>query len=254
MSDSIKRVVQENFSKSKEAYVTSSTHSNQSDLDTLTDWLRPQSSWTILDIATGGGHVAKQLSPYVNNVFANDLTKDMLGNTAKHMQNLQNLHYVVADAEDLPFLEQSFDAVTCRIAPHHFPNPKQFVNEVHRVLKTGSYFLMIDNVAPQDEGLDHFYNSFEKMRDTSHSRALKISEWKNLLHESHFSLRRELTRKKTLPFDDWANRTLDSKGVTKVENYFKQSSEEQSKYFHIKLEAEQVLEFSIDEWMVLCTK
>ncbi|MCP3031783.1 class I SAM-dependent methyltransferase [Halobacillus sp. A1] len=85
MSDSIKRKVQETFSKSKESYFTSATHNNQSDLDLITEWLKPKSEWNVLDIATGGGHVARQLSPDVHTVFATDLTKEMLANTASHL-------------------------------------------------------------------------------------------------------------------------------------------------------------------------
>ncbi|GGF34290.1 methyltransferase [Halobacillus andaensis] len=254
MSDSIKRQVQQTFSKSKEAYVTSKTHNNQSDLEAITAWLNPQPSWTVLDIATGGGHVAKELCTNVNLVFATDLTKDMLANTAHHLKPFTNIHYVVADAEELPFIEETFDAVTCRIAPHHFPNPSQFIKEAERVLKKGGLFLMIDNIAAEDDELDHFYNTFEKMRDPSHHRALKISEWKEILRANHFSIQKETARKKTLPFTDWAQRTLEDDEVQKVEDYFLNSEPKLQSYFNIIRQEEHIVSFSIDEWMVLYQK
>ncbi|MFG6150531.1 class I SAM-dependent methyltransferase [Halobacillus sp. B23F22_1] len=254
MSDSIKRQVQQTFSKSKEAYVTSTTHNNPSDLEAITTWLNPQPSWTVLDIATGGGHVAKELCSKVNLVFATDLTKDMLVNTARHLKPFPNIHYVVADAEELPFIEESFDAVTCRIAPHHFPNPPQFIKEVARVLKKGGQFLMIDNIAAEDEELDHFYNTFEKMRDSSHHRALRISEWKEIIRANHLSLQKETTRKKTLPFSDWAHRTLEVDEVEKVEDYFLKSASKLQSYFNLVQQEKHIISFSIDEWMVLCQK
>ncbi|KHE72012.1 class I SAM-dependent methyltransferase [Halobacillus sp. BBL2006] len=255
MSDEMKRQVQTNFSKNKEAYVTSSTHKNQGDLDLINEWLQPEQRWTVLDIATGGGHVAKSLSPLVRSVFATDLTKDMLQNTAKHLRALSNIHFVVADAEELPFLDESFDAVTCRIAPHHFPSPESFITEVERVLKPGGIFLMIDNVAPEDEDLDNFYNTFEKMRDCSHVRALMVSEWKRLLHGATLSIEQELTRKKTLPFPDWVKRTLDNDQERKdVERYFQNAEEKAFSYFSIQKENNRIQSFSIDEWMVKCIK
>ncbi|MCP3029365.1 class I SAM-dependent methyltransferase [Halobacillus sp. A5] len=252
--ENIKRQVQKTFSKSKESYVTSKTHNNRKDLDMITVWLQPKSSWTVLDIATGGGHVARQLSLDAELVFATDLTKEMLANTASHLHSYSNIHYVVADAEQLPFIDESFDAVTCRIAPHHFPNPGHFIHEVHRVLKKDGRFVMIDNIAPEDTELDSFYNSFEKMRDSSHHRAWKVSEWKKLLKEYGLRIEKEIDRKKTLPFYEWASRTLEEKEIHQVETYFLNSSTRLKSYFQIKTHSERVTEFTIDEWMVLSSK
>ncbi|WP_173917858.1 class I SAM-dependent methyltransferase [Halobacillus sp. Marseille-Q1614] len=252
--DPIKKQAQQTFSKNKEAYVTSETHRNKNDLQAITDWLNPQASWTVLDIATGGGHVAKQLSPDVKAVIAADLTKDMLSHTAKYLQRLSNVYYVIADAEQLPFIEESFDAVTCRIAPHHFPNPDRFIQEVHRVLKPGGSFIMVDNIAPEDDVLDKFYNTFEKMRDFSHHRALKVSEWKDFMQDSRLSVKQEIVRKKTLPFKDWAERTLPHNEVKHVKNFFLNASPKVKSYFQINEDSGRILDFSIDEWMVHCTK
>lgn len=250
MSDEQKNQVRQTFSKNSEAYVTSSTHSNKSDLDQITAWLEPDTSWTVLDIATGGGHVAKELSRSAGNVFATDLTKEMLQNTARHLKDEKNIQYVVADAEQLPFLDNTFDAVTCRIAPHHFPDPHQFIQEVQRVLKPGGSFLMIDNVAPENDKLDQFYNTFEKMRDVSHCRALKISEWQEILKEQALILMKSEVRKKTLPYRKWLERTLKDKGLQQqVDAYFHNASNETKQYFQFD---EDLLSFSIDEWVVLC--
>ncbi|WP_231514904.1 class I SAM-dependent methyltransferase [Oceanobacillus salinisoli] len=114
----------------------------------LVDWLSPDLQMSVLDIATGGGHVAKTLSPFVQTVFATDLTKEMLAVTANYLHDYKNIHYVIADAEDLPFLDQSFDIVTCRIAAHHFQDKERFIQGVKRVLKDDGKFLFIDNVTP----------------------------------------------------------------------------------------------------------
>ncbi|MBA2176638.1 methyltransferase domain-containing protein [Halobacillus locisalis] len=255
MSDEQKNQVRQTFSKSKESYVTSSTHSNRSDLDQITEWLQPQQTWTVLDIATGGGHVAKELSRSAGTVFATDLTKDMLQNTADHLKQNMNIHYVVADAEDLPFLDNQFDAVTCRIAPHHFPHPDQFISEVARVLKNDGLFLMIDNVAPADDGLDQFYNTFEKMRDPSHARALKISEWEHLIRHHDLTITKQTVRRKTLPYADWLTRTV-SNPLTQnaVKEFLLRANEKEEHYFSIIKKGDTIETFTIDEWVVLAKK
>lgn len=255
MSDERKRHVQEVFSKNKQAYVDSKTHKKQSDLDEVIEWLKPDPSHKALDIATGGGHVAKALSSHCGTVFATDITKDMLQNTAHHLTSQQNIEYVVADAEQLPFLDESFDLVTCRIAPHHFPSPHHFIKEVARVLKDNGRFLMIDNVAPEDNGLDEFYNRFEKKRDYSHVRALKISEWEQLFLNHRLSVKKHLTRKKAMPFPDWVCRTLDNETDQKaVEEVFKQAPAEAKKHFSIIEVNGRVQSFTIDEYMVIVEK
>lgn len=255
MSEEIKRNAQKVFSKNKQAYVDSSTHKKQSDLDEIIKWIQPAPSQKALDIATGGGHVAKALSGYVKTIFATDLTKDMLQNTASHLVDKTNIEYVIADAESLPFIDESFDIVTCRIAPHHFPSPKMFIKEASRVLKQNGQFLMIDNIAPEEDQLDHFYNFFEKKRDNSHVRALKKSEWDSLFPHYDLIIQKHLVRKKQMPFPDWVKRTLDStKEQEEVETLFLQASPEEKHHFTITVEDGRVHSFTIDEYMVLVEK
>ncbi|UJL47880.1 methyltransferase domain-containing protein [Virgibacillus sp. NKC19-16] len=250
-----KEYVQHVFSKNKDAYVTSSTHSTGSDLPLITKWLKPQPNMTIIDIATGGGHVAKQLSPYVDSVIATDITREMLENTALHLTSFTNIDYVVADAEDLPFLDNAFDIATCRIAAHHFPNPEKFISEVHRVLKPNGDFLLIDNVASEKPEYDVFYNSLEKMRDYSHVRSLKISEWKQLISQNNLSIVDQQLRKKTLPYEAWINRTMDTKeSMDQVSSFIINAPEELQHYYQIEIADEMIQSFTIDEWIVLCKK
>jgi ubiquinone/menaquinone biosynthesis C-methylase UbiE len=128
----IKAIVQEQFARNAEKYVKSESHAKANDLSEMIDWLVPNSSWVALDIATGGGHVTKALSPHVGQVFSTDLTHQMLEAAKRHLDvACKNVWYVIADSESLPFLDEAFDVVVCRIAPHHFPNPDRFVSEVN---------------------------------------------------------------------------------------------------------------------------
>ncbi|WP_164669067.1 class I SAM-dependent methyltransferase [Virgibacillus doumboii] len=249
--ESVKRV----FSKSKHDYVTSSTHSTGSDLALMVEWLKPESTMTVLDIATGGGYAAKTLANHVDKVIATDITEEMLTNTAQHLKSHQNISYTVADAEDLPFKNNSFDIITCRIAAHHFPNPEHFVREVSRVLKANGQFLLIDNISPEDISLDKFINKLERMRDYSHFRSYSISEWRNLFANQNLRILKENTRKKRLPYHEWVHRTLDDEeGIQKVDALILEATESVHDYFQIKIENNRIASFAIDEWMVLSQK
>ncbi|MFZ3576543.1 class I SAM-dependent methyltransferase [Virgibacillus sp. DJP39] len=250
-----KENVKKTFGKNNNAYVTSSTHGTGSDLPLIIEWLNPTLTMVALDIATGGGHVAKQLSSHVTKVIASDLTEEMLTNTAKHLEDYENISYSIADAEKLPFEDDSFDIVTCRIAAHHFPNPAKFISEVYRVLKPGANFILIDNIAPGDPILNNFVNTLEKMRDYSHVRSLLVCEWKEHLTTYKLVVVKEKTRMKTLPYKEWINRTLDTEQKKdEVSSYILKSSSEIKDYFQVKVTNDRIQSFAIDEWMVLCRK
>jgi ubiquinone/menaquinone biosynthesis C-methylase UbiE len=109
-------------------------------LDRLLVLAAPQPGWRLLNVATGGGHTALAFAPRVREVVATDLTPDRLAAPASYIRGLGAANVVCreADAIALPFDDGEFDLVTCRVAPHHFPDRAQFVREMARVLRPGA--------------------------------------------------------------------------------------------------------------------
>ena len=252
-----KELVQEQFSRNAQKYVQSQSHAKGGDLQAMIEWIKPQQNWRVLDIATGGGHIAKTLSPHVQTVVATDLTRGMLEAAAQfHRESgCGNLLHVVADAENLPFLDESFDAVTCRIAPHHFPRPDLFVQEVARVLKKGGTFLLIDNVAPEEAELGHYMNTVEKLRDQSHVRCLSVNEWQAFAtHNGLSETFTEMSRKR-FDFPKWVAMTASSpEQMETVESYILAADETKKSYFSVVIEEQQVVSMQIDEWRAVFKK
>jgi ubiquinone/menaquinone biosynthesis C-methylase UbiE len=254
--NTIKDKVKEQFAKNAEKYVTSESHAKGEDLSLLIEWAKPQPNWVVLDIATGGGHTARALSSHAAHIFATDITSQMLTNTARHLKDeYPNIWYVVADAEDLPFLDDTFDLVTCRIAAHHFPNPDKFIYEVSRTLKPGGTFILIDNVAPEDSRLAEFMNTVEKQRDESHVRCLSIKEWQGLFAAAGLKETNSLNRKKTYNYPTWVKRTAASSVQIKaITNYIANADRDIQGYFSVDANNGHVESLQVDEWMVLCRK
>ena len=148
----IKKDVQQQFGKSAASYVSSPIHKDGKDLLKMVEMATVTGEEHLLDIATGGGHTANAFAPLVKKVTAIDLTAEMLEAAENFIKGNghQNVEFVQGDAEKLPFSDESFDIVTCRIAPHHFPNVDIFIKEVHRVLKPQGQFLLDDNVVPEE--------------------------------------------------------------------------------------------------------
>ena len=209
-SNDHKRQVQTQFGDTAANYVTSPGHARGDDLADLAAWAAPLGGGDrlALDIATGGGHTARAIAAHYGRVVASDLTHQMLTTAAAFIrgQSVTNVSYSCADAEQLPFKDDSFDLVTCRIAPHHFDDVRRFVYEVARVLRPGGYFLLIDNLAPDDPDLGAFLNHVEALRDPTHVRVLSQAEWRDLVTGAGLIVEDTLVHPKTHPFASWLDR------------------------------------------------
>ena len=218
MTNDSKRQVQEIFGASADAYVTSQVHAKGASLDRLAELLEPQPDWQVLDVATGGGHTAFKLAPFVAHVVATDITPEMLANTAKGAQErgLTNVDAETADAENLPFADDQFDVVVCRIAAHHFGDNGRFLSEAARVLKPDGVMALVDNVVPGSRlrskkanlprKAGEYVNAFEKLRDPSHNCCLSVDEWLDLFVTAGFSNIHQETHRKKMDFDSWTDR------------------------------------------------
>jgi ubiquinone/menaquinone biosynthesis C-methylase UbiE len=202
-----KTAVQEQFGKTAAHYLTSKPHAKGKSLERLVELTSPKKDWRALDVATGGGHVAYTFAPHVARVWATDITQEMLdmvkAEAAK--RDLDNVRTTYAKAEALPFEDESFDLVTCRIAPHHFDSIPEFLAEVRRVLKNAGLFALVDNVVPAGSVGD-YVNAFERLRDPSHLRAWTMDEWRHALNVAGLQTTHDEQIYKTMEFKSWAAR------------------------------------------------
>lgn len=246
MDPSIKEQVKQQFSKNALNYITSPHHAQGEDLALLVTAAHPNETMKVLDIATGAGHVANALAPHVGTVVACDLTESMLETASRFIgeNGHKNVEFVIADAEDLPFEDDSFDLVTCRIAAHHFADIPRFVAEAYRVTKPKGRFQLIDNVAPENDHYEQFYNHIEKLRDPSHVRVWKKSEWIQCLENAGFRLETMVCFPKPFHFRSWCERAgLPRDEQESLESLIQQASGEIKAYFSIQEDAGRLVSF-----------
>ena len=204
---SAKNAVRSAFGANAAAYAVSKVHAQGASLQRLVELARPQPHWRALDVATAAGHTAFAVAPHVAQVIATDITPEMLaeGRKLAAAKAIANVNFETADAEALPYPANSFELVTCRIAPHHFPNVTAFVAECYRVLTPGGICLVVDNVAPAGP-ISEQVDAFEQLRDPSHIHCLSIEAWIAHFTAAGFTQLQWEEAPKLLEFDDWADR------------------------------------------------
>lgn len=230
------------FGAAAEAYTVSLTHSDPSALERVIHLARPQSTDAALDIATGAGHTALALAPHLAQVVAYDLTEPMLAETARNAaaRGLSNVTTRQGPAESLPFPDASFDVVTVRQAPHHFADVRAAVREMARVARSGARVIIIDSTAPEDEPLDRQWNYIEKLRDPSHVRNYRPSEWRQFVAAAglrpYFEEIGAASEKGgPMDFAAWIRRiNTPPSDAAEVERLFRTASPELAKALHIE--------------------
>jgi SAM-dependent methyltransferase len=198
MLDPIQQAARDQFQRQSANYGKSHILANTDDVAAALSGIEIPPDASALDLATGGGHTAVYLASRGYSVIAADISPAMLesarGLAAERGMALQvGLH----EAEKLPYSENSFNLVSCRVAAHHFSDREAFVREVTRVLKPGGHFLLIDGSVPDGEPVaEEWIHKLEKLRDPSHGRFLSPTAWRELCQRNGL----QVLRCETVPF------------------------------------------------------
>ena len=248
--------VQSRFGAVAADYVTSKVHANGQDLNWIVEVAALTGTERVLDVATGGGHVAFTLAPLSSEVVALDLTHEMLQVAEQEAikRQLSNIRYLEGDAQKLPCEDASFDIVVCRQAAHHFPQVRQAVQEWQRVLKPGGKLVLDDSIAPEEPAIDTFLNELEALRDPSHMRSLRASEWNIILQENGFTVRSEREWGIFLDVPSWTQRMrTPATSVEIIEQRLHNTSPTTRKRLRIE-EQNGVLAFTLPATLIMATK
>ena len=174
------------WSDRADAYRTSAIHSHGPDLDLTVDWCEPGPGVTVLDVATGGGHVARRLRELGATVVTVDPAPGMKADTT-------------APAEDLPFADGSFDAVACRVAAHHFADVLRAVKEMARVAR--HRVVICDNTFVSESS-----EQADRIRDPSHVRNYGVAEWHSFFELAGLEVAAEEHMQRPLEIQPWLDR------------------------------------------------
>ncbi len=123
----------------------------------------------ILDVASGSGDIAfrimkrAQSHSIIPELTLCDINQDMLSvarNKAIDSNFLHGLQYVCADAESLPFADNSFDYYTIAFGIRNVPKIEAALEEAYRVLKPTGKFLCLEFSKVENSGLQRLYDFY----------------------------------------------------------------------------------------------
>jgi SAM-dependent methyltransferase len=175
------------WSERAQLYRESPLHREGADLDLIVEWAEPAQGRTALDVATGGGHVARRLRDEGCEVVTLDPSPGMRPD-------------VIARAEDLPFADSSFDVVATRIAAHHFEDVAEAVREMARVTRE---LVLVEDTLYESEQVEEA----ERLHDPSHVRSYTEKEWCTFLAEAGLEVEQVELLEKRQSLDAWLART-----------------------------------------------
>ena len=202
----------------------------------------------VLDVATGAGHTAITFARAGANVAALDLTPEMLEvarELAAERLGEPAIAFHEGPAEVLPFDDAEFDAVTCRIAAHHFQDPERFLAETQRVLARHGRLLLVDNIAPEEPTLSEAMNRIERMRDPSHVAAYPVHAWLGWMADAGLATERVERFRRTKVFADWAERGgMSAEDAVELERHVLRLPPEAQSYFGVRVEEGRLVELA----------
>ena len=154
--------------------------------DAMVDWLNPQPSWRVLDVAGGTGDIAFRIAKAARKRGARsgevgtgspldratkqksgeaaitvcDINPDMLAEGVRRAKGEGAISWVAGDAEALPFSDGEFDAYTIAFGIRNVTHIDKALSEAWRVLKPGGRFLCLEFSQVRAPGLDYLYDKF----------------------------------------------------------------------------------------------
>ena len=132
----------------------------------LINMMSPSPNHKLIDVGCGTGDIAKF---YLKNVSENshitcvDPNNSMVKKGKEKLSKFKNLNWVIAPAENLPLIENSFNFYTISFGLRNTKNLSKALSEAYRVLKPGGRFMCLEFSKIQNSSLDIIYKNYSKL-------------------------------------------------------------------------------------------
>lgn len=161
-------------------------------LQKILEFIPLKSNIRVLDLGTGSGYLSFEIAKEYPDIQVTglDIVEKALEDNRKKAKdlNVNNLEFISYNGIEFPFNDNEFDIVVSRYALHHFPQIKDSIKEVNRVLKTGGYFFISDPT-PNDDDIDRFVDAYMQLKKDGHIKFYTLNEWIDICKSFKFELK-----------------------------------------------------------------
>jgi demethylmenaquinone methyltransferase/2-methoxy-6-polyprenyl-1,4-benzoquinol methylase len=129
------------------------------------EWMNPNSSAKLIDVASGTGDIAKLFSKKNNNtpeITCVEPNNEMFEEGRKNLKKLKNINWIKAPAEKLPIQDNTYDFYTISYGIRNVSDINKTLKEAYRVLKPGGRFMCLEFSKIDNEALSFFYKQYSK--------------------------------------------------------------------------------------------
>lgn len=157
----------------------------------------------ILDIGTGTGYLAFPLSEAFStaSVYGIDIAETIIAKNNKIVKEkgIFNLLFETFDGLKYPFSDESFDLIVTRYAFHHFPNAKDAIQQMYKILVKGGKVLISDPMRNEQDN-NRVIDSFMRVKKDGHIQFYSLNELNELFSNNGFTKKNQVITEMKFPF------------------------------------------------------
>jgi ubiquinone/menaquinone biosynthesis C-methylase UbiE len=175
----------------------------------LLNFARLPADLRILDIGTGIGLLPLILSEDgAKQLVGIDISPEMLElaeylRLSRGSEAAARVTFRLAPAHALPFREESFDAVTCRLVLNHVRRPERIIKEIVRVLRPGGTLILAELLGVDNPVKRATQNAIEERRNAAHVAARGVDQYLKLLTDAGLMIEAKEVASFDRELDEW---------------------------------------------------
>jgi len=197
--------IREQFTKTAEVFGTFAVATRGGEAEWLANAVRAGKKDRAIDVACGPGSMTLPLARQVAWICGFDLTPAMLTRAKRSAKDarLRNLDVAIGDAGRLPFANAALDIAITSYSLHHMPDAARVIGEMARVVRKGGRVGVVDIRLEEDPAVEALNTRIERLRDESHTRTLRRSEFDAIFAASRLRPIAAEIREGARQFDHW---------------------------------------------------
>lgn len=163
----------------------------------------------ILDVGTGIGVLPLILAEDgAQSVVGIDVSPEMLEmaeflRLSRGDETASRVSYRLAPAHALPFRDESFEAVFCRLLLNHMRRPERVVREMVRVLRAGGVLVLAELLSVDNPVKRATQNAIEERRNPSHVAARSVDQYNKMLTDAGLTIEAKETIRFDRELEEW---------------------------------------------------